>query len=206
MLNGDSGEEVTNDEHHRLWKKAKNFAEARGFGDEAEDFASSLVLRKLEGKSLKQSLEQSLIDYLDSLRAHKRILGSPSGYLSKGVRFSIDEPFGSQNNDGSTISGLVGSFRDGLAIDRELEFYCSILTGKERIIFELYSQGATLKEIAKEFGVTESRASQMMTKLENKIKNLKEGVDLLSFLSASLSAPEAVTFAMNTFKMLVKGK
>lgn len=107
------------EDYNRLWQKARDFATRRGFGDEAEDFASDLVQRKLEGKSQRQTLEQSFISYCDALRANKRVLGSPHGYCSKGLVESFDKPLGSDDDDGPSIGDLIGMPGDDMELRSE---------------------------------------------------------------------------------------
>lgn len=130
------------DEYNRIVKKAKSTAAKFGFGDEAEDFAQEYALKCFtSGKH--QKLDWAIHDYSTKLRANKRVLSSPSGYLSKNARVSIDQPCGPEGDDGPTIGDTLGEFRDCVGINSELGELGNIL---ERI-FGLVKSEITRKEI-----------------------------------------------------------
>jgi hypothetical protein len=108
------------DDLARVWKKACEYAKRRGFGDESEDFASWLVEKKLAGQQRFATLEQSFMGYSSELRANKRLLGSPEGYLSKNVRKSFDTPIGDEGDDGATLNDVIGVPGDDMELRSEL--------------------------------------------------------------------------------------
>lgn len=112
-----------------LWKKAVSFAQRRGLGDESEDFASDFIRRKLEGKCQKASIEQAFFDYSKSLRADKRVLGSPEGYFSKGIVTSLDKPIRDAGDDGATIRDFIGTPGDDMELRSELGDTAKLIDG-----------------------------------------------------------------------------
>lgn len=196
---------MENDEYYRLWQKARRFAEKRGFGVEAEDFASDLICRKLDGKARRQTLEQSFIDYSSALRADKRILGSPSGYCSKNITESLDKPIRTSDNDGPTIGDFIGGFRNDLEWKSNIERINSILTNKERLIFNmLYEQGMSQKEIGYNFGLSESRVSQLVTRINTKILKLNEDIEIYFYLSKHIKNENTRIFCLNKIISSIK--
>jgi RNA polymerase sigma factor (sigma-70 family) len=184
----------------RLWEKARNYAARRGFGDESEDFASEFICRKLEGKSRYQSIEQYFIDYSEQLRAHKRLLGSPSGYLSKHVRVSLDQPQRHEESNGPYLKDLIGSSENDLERDDNRRFYQAVLNTKEQLIFDMFFRdGFTMKEIGGHFKVSESRVSQWVTEIERKTKNLNEGIEVVQSLLRLVGSDETRKVARSIF-------
>ena len=94
-------------QYKRIYDKAKKFAERYRFGDESSDFAQEYAIKCYE-LGYEKKLEWFLNDYSDKFRASKRVLSSPSGYLSKNLSISLDEPIGNESDDGATISDLIG--------------------------------------------------------------------------------------------------
>lgn len=127
----------------RLWEKAVAHAKRRGFGDESEDFASDLIQRKLEGKSKHATLDQSFMDYSSALRADKRVLGSPHGFCSKGLVTSLDKPLGGEDDDGATLSDLIGVSRDDMELRSDFGNASEILDR----VFDLISDRRARDEI-----------------------------------------------------------
>ncbi len=147
---------MTKIDYLRIWQEARNYARRRGFGDESEDFASEYVTRKLEGKGLKQSIEQYFIDYSEQQRTNKRLLSSPSGYLSKNRTVSIDQPFGGSDDHESSLGDFIGQSNDDLERAGDTRLYLEVLMPKERVIFQMFfNDGFTMREIAKHYGVSE---------------------------------------------------
>lgn len=136
----------------KLWHQAKNFAKRKGLGDDAEDFASELILKKLKGS--KQNFSQFYKDYLDRINAEKRRFDNPrySSYLRE---FSAP---------------LVFSHA-------KLEFPKEIgLTLKQKLLIEMYTnQQMTMKEIGAHFSRSESTVSRWFSDIGYRI--LKSGVN-----------------------------
>lgn len=60
------------------------------------------------------------------------------------------------------------------------------------MIFQMYYfEGYPFKDIGFEFGVTESRVSQWISAIDQKLKRLNEGIGILSDLLRSVSSDEA---------------
>lgn len=78
---------------------------------------------------------------------------------------------------------------------RTIEFYHSLLTEREFVIFEMYCREEyTFEEIGIELGVTESRASQLFTEIKKKISRAIEDSNLLCALSSKIHSDEARIF------------
>lgn len=124
----------------KLWKSAKIYASKRGMRDEAEDFASEFVLRKLQGKSAKQSIPQAYKDYLDYLNAGKRKMKVPYFVVSHDPE----------------IASLFG-------------LNLKYLDNRERLMIDLYyTRQWTMKEIGKFFGRSESTISKWFKKMSRR--------------------------------------
>lgn len=72
-------------EIERLYLRAIKLGRAKGLGDEAEDFASWLAIKWLEGKSQKQTLDQSLIDYKRKSLGHTRSKSAKAKFEAKHI-------------------------------------------------------------------------------------------------------------------------
>ena len=53
-------------EYLELHKKARIYAAYKGYPELCEDFAQEIVMKRIEGIGLKQSMAQAFIDYLRS--------------------------------------------------------------------------------------------------------------------------------------------
>jgi hypothetical protein len=60
----------------KLYLRAIKLGTKKGLGEDAFDFASWLAVKWLEGKSLHQTLDQSLIDYMRVRYGHDRSEGA----------------------------------------------------------------------------------------------------------------------------------
>lgn len=108
-------------QYKRIYEKAKKFAERYRFGDESSDFAQEYAIKCFE-LGYEKKLAWFLNDYSDKLRTSKRVLSSPSGYLSKNLSVSLDEPIGNKSDDGATISDFIGVCGYDLECVGNLEF------------------------------------------------------------------------------------
>src|SRR5437868_5894568 len=127
---------MDNAELKRIWQKAYNYANRRGFGDESSDFAQEYAIKYFEtGGAVR--VEYYFIDYSDKCRASKRVLSSPYGYLSKRVRVSLDQPITTQEDTETTIGDTLGTFRDDVEFNRDTGQNYRLLTGKEAVIWEM---------------------------------------------------------------------
>jgi len=195
---------MDDDKYKRIFKKARAYAAKRGFGDESDDFAQEYAIKCLTS-GREQKLEWAFIDYSDSLRAHKRVLSSPSGYLSENVTVSLDAPIASQDNDTSKLSdyiGMSGDELDNVGYDQQNK---SILNGKESMIYDLhFNQGYTLMQIGEYFKVTESRVSQYLKEINRKIGSLYENGEILNLFLSKIESKEARVLTIKTFKQGIK--
>lgn len=95
-----------------------------------------------------------------------------------GLLSSLDEPTRCQGNDGPTFGDLVGESRDNLERDRCVKqiresFKRTKLKARERYMIASILEGMTLKEIGEDLGITESRASQIVTAVFKRMRNAK---------------------------------
>jgi RNA polymerase sigma factor (sigma-70 family) len=196
---------MDDNEYNRIFKKAKLFAERRGFGDESDDFAQEFAIKSYE-LGFEGNLEWLFIDYSRQQRADKRVLGSPSGYLSKSLTKSLEQPLSTSDDTSATLGDLIGSFRDGVEYGRELELNLSVLSEREQMIFLMrLESGMNQKEIGDELGFTESRASQLLMDITEKLQKLNEGVDFLCQIMRRQGSDAARLFAINNFIKKMKG-
>lgn len=151
----DSDEEIIG-----LRKRLESVGRRWGLGDEARDFASDVLLRRLEGIGLTQTPLQSLIDYF---RRTNR--GTRGGRVRDAVSC------GELGIDGDRLAALIPDNRTqdfclgGSKNLQEIERLCSGLKTRDRASVILWLVwGFTAAEIGFLFGVTESRISQVWTK------------------------------------------
>lgn len=104
---GGGGENMGELEYPRLFKKAESYGKRLGLGGDASDFAQEYCIKCFEiGGPAK--LDFVFKNYRDAQRADKRILSGHTGFISKGVTVSFDQPIGSENEDGPSFSDLIG--------------------------------------------------------------------------------------------------
>ncbi len=136
------------DEYNRIIKKASAYAKRFGFGDESDDFAQEFAIKCFE-LGFEAKLDWFLKDYSGKCRTSKRLLSSPTGYLSKNVRVSLDQPIGNADDDGATIGDFIGGVSDDMELRDELRQYFKMVKGiinlaknKEarKEIMEIYSE------------------------------------------------------------------
>lgn len=153
-------------DYEKLFKKAHAYAK-KFLGSEAEDFAQHYCLKCFEkGKELNFKFVFS--DYCASLRADKRCLSSPANdFVSKNLLLSVE----TEIVDGFTIGDTLQSSQVEMDEDelylKNLEL---ILSDREILIYNSYVfDEKTLKEIGNDLGLTESRASQLLKNIKDKL-------------------------------------
>jgi len=148
-----------------LFKKAYSFAKPY-LGSEAEDFAQHYCLKCFE-KDKELIIKFVFIDYCDFLRADKRCLSSlANDHVSKNLLKSVE----SELNEGFTIGDTLQSASDKVNEDElllnDLE---QILNDREKMIYKMHLENKTQNEIGNVFGVSESRISQIMSVIKEKL-------------------------------------
>ncbi len=161
----------------RLYKRAIGCAIKMGFTEEAYDFAGWIAVRWLEGLSQRQTINQSLIEYLRCEYGNdRRNIGRYK--LSRAVSASQLPP-GSRvdHSDSEAFDRIIansGHFEtndpESTALAREAEQIGDgcFDSGRRKQVFSLLRKGLTLKEIGKITGVTESRVSQVIIQMRFK--------------------------------------
>lgn len=138
-----------------------------GFYDIEEDFAGWLILNNLEKKGHHQTVRQSFMDFLRKWLGDKRYKFSQDPIL---YRTKLKE---------ETIQAIMHSQRaqdwlkNGCKLDLKLDFQklYKILSQKDSELLGHYLNGSKLKEIGLLYSVTESRAKQMLSNIETKMRN-----------------------------------
>lgn len=196
--------ELNESEFNRLIKKAKSYAIRRGFGDEAEDFAQEFAIGCFES-GIERCVKYDFLNYSDKLRASKRLLSSPEGYLSKNVRVSLDAPIDSAESDSAKLIDLIGVSGDELDSIGYDEQNKSVLTARERLVYEMYfNANMRVSEISKELGVDASTGSQILSGINKKIKKLYEDGEILNQFLRKIKDQEARLFVIKVFKKGIK--
>lgn len=191
---------MDDEQYKRIFKKARAYAAKRGFGDESDDFAQEYAIKCLKS-GIEGRIEWAFIDYSDSQRADKRLLGSPSGYLSKNVTVSFDAPIGGEGGDTSKLSDYIGMSGDDLDNGRYDEQNKQLLTRRESMIYDLhFTQGHTLDSIGNILGVTESRVSQHLKEINRKIQLFYNDGEILNLFLSKIDSSSARHLTINTFK------
>lgn len=156
-------------EFDRFNKVVSIVARKLGFSSEAEDIASHIMLKKLDGGGQKQNVYYSVIDYL---RTHG--LGTRRGEPRKSY-------FPLSDNDGEETADVIMALsygnrttsrdvRDSLADFEKTIELCKLRKEDRAVLVLYYVYGFELKEIGIAFGISESAISQWKTSLEEKIK------------------------------------
>jgi RNA polymerase sigma factor (sigma-70 family) len=129
-----------------LHKRAIRIAYIYGQGHCAEDFASSFILRVLEGKSRHQLLRHALLDYLDR---EERPMNRLKLLLSQ-----IQDPAKEFTQEDKVILFDI------------IKKHASPL--EEKLLHLYLIEGYRLHEIGKLYGISEARISQRFSELKSK--------------------------------------
>jgi len=177
--------------YEQLYKKAIRHAKIKGYSDIAEDFGGWISIKWLEGKSQHQTINQSFIDFLrleyggvgyrrgsDAiLRTHRQPQAEVSGCDESTAEETIDR----LQYSGGDAEGDLGRSAQVTGSDVDPRSYLSSRLGH---IYHAYiKEERTLAQVGKDFGLTESRVSQLMTKIEiyilqyNGLRKIRELVD-----------------------------
>jgi len=144
---------------HKLFKRATYVAKRRGYSELADDFAQEVALNRLSGRGRHQTIDQAFIDYLRSQygRTGARGSGSGSGRVPKHINHvNIDK-----------IRDLAEPTRD-LAPPRE---FAHLFRGREAELYRAYFvEERANKSIGEELGITESRVSQLLSPIKERIR------------------------------------
>lgn len=131
--------------------KAIYAAKRHGGGDWSEDFAQDALLTYCEGKSLGQSIDQTVIDVLRHNYGRK---GTKSQVAKRNITKTLQI---NELHEQLPEEYLLNSTMD-------IEKVLSQLDGLERAVLVLYYKWElTLSEIGQVFGFTEGRASQLVS-------------------------------------------
>lgn len=176
-----------------LYKRCVIHAKRKGYNQIAEDFASWQTIKYLNGKSQKQTISQSFIDYLREQNDFSRRSCSFNelfGISSRGNDSNLPEYSKHYNNS------FIKQFE---LHDKNFENNFSEITGygdsfdtsrinfkniRQQLVFELYLNGYTLFEIGEILGFTESRCSQIFKQIKTEVLNqigfklMKEKIEL----------------------------
>ena len=162
--------------YEELYKRAIKVAQIKGYHQDAYDFAGWITERWLSGKAQHQSLEYSLIDYLRAeyggtgdrrgsdaiLRTHRAPETSVPGLDAGSAEENLERMWARSSNAPLNDPRLAQSERS----------YCDparYLRGSSLDIWRWSTGGRKLSEIGNELGVSESRASQMLTRAKTEI-------------------------------------
>lgn len=156
-----------------LYDRAIKNARAKGFDQEAEDFASWVTIKYLEGKSQHQTLDQSFIEYRRKHHGNPRTRGYRARKSAESHYITLT-PLESDEKGQAELRSAERSFVD---VSGESEDYRredpdpSIhLSGRDLIAYQLvYQEELTLKEAGELLGVTESRMSQILKRVTTDI-------------------------------------
>ena len=151
-----------------LYARAVRAARFKGLGEEAEDFAGWLIQGYLEGKHAHQTIDQSLIDYRRSQHGDPRTSSYSERKMAE-TRYIAPED---NSNGHRPCDYIVGSDPRELKGDRTTDKPLAIfLAGRDCEIFEKYIEDEmTAKEIGLQFGITESRVVQILTRAKAEVE------------------------------------
>jgi len=162
-----------------LYKRAAIHARAKGYKEEAHDFAGWIAIKWLEGKSQHQTIDQAFIDFLRGeyggtgirsgsdglLRSHRATMSEKSEFPEYPINKIIEHRL-------SQLDQSEGSDPELAAIERESRARRRVTCRdiKDSGILHLYEDGFTLGEIGGVYGFTESRASQILKVIRKEVE------------------------------------
>lgn len=158
-----------------LWKKAYWKALRKGASEEkAEDFASWLVVKRMEGKSDRQHLSHALIDYL---REEGSLVHVSHYTYERGSRFMraggsfivpLDDAMSSTSN--TPFEELEER------LDARKKVHKLKLTETEwEILRDMFWLDKTQRDKAADLGVSESRVAQILTAMRKRLAKQRGG-------------------------------
>jgi len=157
---------VTNEEIKSLWAKAACYARSKGLQNDAEDFAQEACLAALKRSSVR--LSSLFIDYLRQQYGRSRERGHTPKLYERRYWVPIDEP----DEDGKPFHQPSGDIGGQPEFEREDWLSRIDIYGRESEIFDLIViDGMKEAEVGEDFGITESRVSQVMKVVREKTKD-----------------------------------
>lgn len=171
--------------YEHLYKRAIKTAKAKGLGDEAEDFAGWICLKWLEGKAQHQTLNQSITDYLREFHGSLGGRGKRDGILRAYRAKTPDISGCDEQSAEENLERMWHGSSHAQGINPAIEEYHrrhidprGFLSPRLAEIWSLYSRDVALKKIAEMMQVTESRASQLLSKAKLEVLRF-EGLRLM---------------------------
>lgn len=147
------------EDYDRITKNISRVLRRFRISDDASDFAQEYVCGVLEGKHRHQTIEQFVIDVLRQRSGRK---GS-SGYTERQAFVSA----GSIDDIQDSARGIYSDDLDArIHRDRNRKFI------KSRM-FELYTEGFSMKEIGEQYGLSEVRVSQKLKVVAERIEKIE---------------------------------
>lgn len=148
-------------------------------GEDIQDATQEILLRMYEGKHKHSTVDQMLIDYLRTQSGRKGEVGYDSRkalarperlYASNGRDRGLVDGAKFRDLEYGVDTGLSDRLVDGrIDCERYFEKLKLFLNERELFIYNSYTDEKTLKEIGEDLGLTESRASQLLKKIKDKL-------------------------------------
>ncbi len=158
-------------------KDAIAYAKRRNCNQEqAEDFAQEYCIRAFETETEFIRMDWVFIDYLRKSHGRPGTPGGDARLTGKSRTISLDAAGESSNADSSLGHEYIGvSGVDPIDHIQRKEFQEIIghFDGRTRDMIELYLENKNLREIGECLGLTDSRVSQLMRQLFEKIELIK---------------------------------
>ena len=151
--------ELNEESIKKLTKRIQISSTKFGFGHVSSEIVQTILLRMLEGKHQHSTIDQAVIDYLRSEYGDKRV----GGYAE---RQSLNNACSYEQDDIDRF--MQHDLGRELAARRDFSGHLVWLGSKDRAITGLfYRWGLSEAEIADLFGVTESRVSQWLKRIQS---------------------------------------
>lgn len=148
-------------------------------GEDIQDATQEILLRMYEGKHKHSTVDQMLIDYLRTQSGRKGEVGYDSRkalarperlYASNGRDRGLVDGAKFRDLEYGVDTGLSDRLVDGrIDCERYFEKLKLFLNERELFIYNSYTDEKTLKEIGEDLGLTESRASQLLKNIKDKL-------------------------------------
>jgi RNA polymerase sigma factor (sigma-70 family) len=146
----------------RLFKRAKFIAKQKNMGDFSEDLAQDVLKKYLEGKGQKQALDFAIVDSIRDFLGDSRTKNFEE-------KKAINNMTALHDKKGKLIYDMTSEEIVGEGAD--FNKIISFLDNSDRAMVVLfYEWGLSLEEIGRCFGVSESRISQKLKEVQERLK------------------------------------
>lgn len=173
---------------HHFIKRAKNVAKRRGYPELADDFSQEIFIAFARG--WRSTVDQLFSSYLRDQHGNPRFPSGVARRIARSRTVSLDAPIG-QEEDSPSLHERIADSRGDSEHEWEAGRYSYCFGGREAEFYQLYFvEQQTEKVIGDLFAITESRVSQILGVMKEKIRNqaiLGDGYERIEWDESFLS-------------------